>query len=474
LTVVAPVLKSSIGPTNHAVLFSSFVGSVDGGSGVGELINALAVDSGANVYLAGASFQIEGVPDLLPVFNALQPVFADVGTCHLQCSTSTAFIIKISPAAGAAAAVVPGQIQFPAQLVGTTSAPQALTMYDLGTDSLTVFNGTVTGDFGIQANSCGTVAASGASCTIRVTFTPTAIGTRNGILTITDSSAGSPHTVGLTGEGGVPAASLSPTNLSFSTQLVGTMSSPQSIVLTNTGGIALQIARIQAAGDFVETNDCSAQTNSVLLPNSSCTIQVTFTPSATGLRTGSVTFADNASDSPQTVAVSGAGANPSLGLGVAPGNSSSATIPAGQTASYTLSIGGAGMSGTISPTCTGAPTGANCSVAAGVQFSATNPVNFNVSVTITSRTIGALHSPGFPLWAMALFGLIILRGAGVAQGRAGRYLFLMFFVLLLCSCGGNSSPGQNPNGTPAGSCKLTVTATSAGTTESTVLTLIVQ
>src|SRR6185369_15586223 len=61
----------------------------------------------------------------------------------------------------------------------------------------------------------------------------------------------------------------------------------------------------------------------------------------------------------------------SMGLGVPSGSSSSATVVAGQTATYTLSIGGAGLSGTASLSCTGSPTGANCSVPASEPFSST-------------------------------------------------------------------------------------------------------
>jgi hypothetical protein len=174
--------------------------------------------------------------------------------------------------------------------------------------------------------------------------------------------------------------------------------------------------------------------------------------------------------------------NPSLGLGVASGFSGSATVAAGQTASYTLSIGGAGMSATASLSCTGAPMGANCSVPVNEPFSATVPASFNVTVTTTSRTLGALHPPvSMPvwLWATAALGLVVGTGICAPKRFQRRYLWLapLTLLLFLGSCGGGGMPGgpqPNPNGTPAGTYTLTVKATSGSSTAVTSLMLTVQ
>ena len=170
-----------------------------------------------------------------------------------------------------------------------------------------------------------------------------------------------------------------------------------------------------------------------------------------------------------------------LGLGVPSGDSSSATIVAGQTATYTLSIGGAGLSGTASLSCTGSPAGANCSVPASEPFSSTVPATFNLSVTTTSRTVGALRLPAFApvagLWVFALLGMVVRPGRRIPARSLRRYLPLTLLTLLLflCSCGGGgNSPQGNPNGTPAGTYTLNVKATSNATVQTTSLTLIVQ
>jgi hypothetical protein len=177
---------------------------------------------------------------------------------------------------------------------------------------------------------------------------------------------------------------------------------------------------------------------------------------------------------------------PGLGLGLSPGSSGSVTLPAGQTATYTLTIGGAGMSGTAALTCTGAPMGANCSVPASEPFSSTAPTTFSVSVTTTSRAVGALHPPIFSpvpwLWTLAIatLGIVVRLRTRAPNRPGGRQLYLwlapLTLMLFLVSCGGGTTDGPqpNPNGTPAGTYTLTVNATSNSTTEATSLTLIVQ
>src|SRR5205823_4856317 len=197
--------------------------------------------------------------------------------------------------------------------VGMTSAPQAVTLSNSGSAALTISSIAVSGDFA-QTNTCGGVLAAGANCAINVTFTPTATGTRTGTLTVTDNASGSPQTATLTGIGGVSAATLSPTSLTFSSQNVGTTSAPQAATLSNSGSAPLSISSIAItgadSGDFAQTNNC----NSSLAAGAQCTINVTFRPTATGTRTGTLTVTDNASGSPQTASLSGTGVAPAATL----------------------------------------------------------------------------------------------------------------------------------------------------------------
>src|SRR5208337_3124184 len=116
--------------------------------------------------------------------------------------TGTAPLVSLSPAS----------LTFPAQLVGTSSSAQGVTLSNTGSAVLSITSITVSGDFS-QTNTCGSSVAASASCTISVTFKPTTTGTRTGAVTITDNASPATQTVSLTGTGTAPVASLSPTSL---------------------------------------------------------------------------------------------------------------------------------------------------------------------------------------------------------------------------------------------------------------------
>ena len=99
----------------------------------------------------------------------------------------------------------PSPVNFGTQTVGTTSAAMTVTLTNHGTTAVTVKAATITGtdkgDFKIQSNGCTSIAASGGTCTIGVTFTPAKSGSRTGTLSVTDSDKGSPQTDALEGTG---------------------------------------------------------------------------------------------------------------------------------------------------------------------------------------------------------------------------------------------------------------------------------
>ena len=220
---------------------------------------------------------------------------------------------------------------------------------------------------------------------------------------------------------------------------------------------------------------------------SSTSITATTPAHAAGAVSVAVTNTDNQSGTLANGYTYTAAINPTLGLGLPSGGASSVTVTAGQTAGYTLSIGGAGMGGTATLTCTGAPTSANCMVPANQAFSSTVPTTFGVNVSTTARTVGALHppisSPAPWSWtfAAAMLGIAVLPRGRAPMRSARRYLRLapLALLLLLASCGGGSIAGgggtnPNPHGTPAGTYTLTVTATSGSAVQATSLTLVVR
>ena len=181
-----------------------------------------------------------------------------------------------------------------------------------------------------------------------------------------------------------PAVSLSPASLSFGSQPVGTISSAQTVKLSNTGNATLRIYIIAITG--ANANDFAEQgsTCGSLLPaGRNCTINMTFKPLANGSCEASLSIKDNASGSPQTVSLSGTGttaapttasvAPASLAFGDEPGAtaSSTETVTLSNTGEALLNITSLAMTGSnasdfvaAGDTCgTSLAPSANCTIA---------------------------------------------------------------------------------------------------------------
>jgi FG-GAP-like repeat/HYDIN/CFA65/VesB-like, Ig-like domain/Abnormal spindle-like microcephaly-assoc'd, ASPM-SPD-2-Hydin len=387
--------------------------------------------------------------------------------------------------AGPAASLTPSLADFGNTVIGSTSGPQTVTLSNTGTGTLLIRSITLTGPQGgdfSQTNTCGAGLLAGQNCTFKVSFTPSGVGLRTATIQIADNAFNTPQAITLSGVGvtAAPVVMLTPTEISFGNQAVGISSGSVPVTLTNTGNASLTISSIMITGpqssEFAETNTC--RTN--VAAGAKCMIVATFTPAANGSRSATLSVADNASGSPQTVAFTGVGV--SLNLATSDG---SATVTAGQAANYTLSIGGGGFSGTASLTCSGAPTGADCSVPASENVDANTAAKFTVTVTTTPRTAAFTQAPPSTLhagwlWSFALAGVVILPGS-FSRRRATRFTrgmpIILLLLLFMCSCGGSSNStggGSGPTGTPAGTYTLTVKATSGSVVASLPLTLIVQ
>jgi len=275
-----------------------------------------------------------------------------------------------------AASVSPSQLTFGSVPVGTSSAANSATLSNNGRSKVTISGVTLTGDFA-QTNTCGTSLAAGASCTISVKFSPTATGVRSGTLSIADSATGSPQRVTLSGTGIAPAASASPNALSFGSQLLSTTSAASVVTLSNAGTASLTISGVTVTGDFAQTNTCGTS----LAAGSSCTISVKFSPTATGLRSGTLSIADSATGSPQQVSLSGTGiaaaasispATWTFGSQVLSTTSSASVVTLSNAGTASLTISGVTVTGDFAQTntCgTGLAAGSSCTIS--VKFSPT-------------------------------------------------------------------------------------------------------
>lgn len=228
-----------------------------------------------------------------------------------QCANITPTFPPYLPDNGSLISISPNPVGFGSVATGASSAAQAVTVTNSGTNAAPVSAVSTSGDFS-QTNTCGTSIPAGSSCTVNVTFTPTAVGSRTGNLAITAS--GILNSVQLSGTGVAPGPILNPSqsSLSFPSTIVGTSSATQAVTVTNTGTTTATVSGVAATGDFSQTNTCAS-----LAVGASCTVTVKFTPTTSGARTGAVTITSNANNSPTAISLSGSGigTNTNIALG---------------------------------------------------------------------------------------------------------------------------------------------------------------
>jgi hypothetical protein len=126
------------------------------------------------------------------------------------------------------------------------------------------------------------------------------------ILTLNqDTSGWNVNSLQFAATGGATATlTTTPSTLTFGSQTVNTTSAPQAVTVTNTGTAAASVTSIATSGDYSQTNTCGSS----IAVNASCTVNVSFTPTVSGPRNGSLTITSNASNNATTVALSGTGA----------------------------------------------------------------------------------------------------------------------------------------------------------------------
>lgn len=235
------------------------------------------------------------------------------------------------------ATLLPNPFNFGNQLVSTTSGAQTLTFTNTGSVAITLATGSPVAISGTNASnfttSGGTTCTSAAvvaplaTCVINITFTPMAVGLRTALVSITSTSSGSPQGSVIQGTGTQASLTITPSPTPFGNQQQGVVSLAQVVTVTNTGtasatlnaGTPVTITGTNPS-DFTIITGTTCVANFVIPANSSCTINVTFTPGGLGARTATLNVADNAPSSPQSISLTGTGVVPTgpVGVGVVP------------------------------------------------------------------------------------------------------------------------------------------------------------
>src|SRR2546429_421555 len=276
-----------------------------------------------------------------------------------------------------------------------------VTLTNTGAAALRINSFAASGDFAATstgASACPTspaTLAAGGTCTINVTFTPTASGARTGTLSLADDAGGSPQMFSLRGNGTAPGVGLAPTSLDFGNQLLATTSAPMTVTLTNTGAAALTINSFAASSDFAATSTgASACPTSPedLTSDLNSPLHVTFRLPPSRARTGTFSLTDNAGVSPfffkdtataETSALSLHHALPIFGNQLLATTSAPMTVTLTNTGTAALTINSSAPSGDFAATSTGAsacPTSPATLAAGGTC---------TINVTFTPTALGA-------------------------------------------------------------------------------------
>jgi phospholipase C len=285
----------------------------------------------ASVNITGDFTETNDCPAVLPPIDqhptichisvTFSPTTAGLrsGTITITDSDPTSPQIVSLTGSGTQVSLTPTLIDFGTQVVGDTASQQTSKLKNNSSVPIGITSIAVTGDYA-QTNTCGSSIPPGASCPITVMFNPTSTGTRFGTVVVTDTDAGSPNVLKLTGVG--TQVSISPTSLTFPSQPIGSASTPQNIIFTNLASIPLNITSITATGsnfapgdaqdgeivesntvEYSETNDCGSS----LGAGASCTIMAVFSPTAIGTRLGAINIFGADGDSPHIVTLTGTG-----------------------------------------------------------------------------------------------------------------------------------------------------------------------
>lgn len=340
------------------------------------------------------------------------------------------------------------------QTVGMASATQTVTLTNTGAATLNIASIAANDPSFSRTTTCGSTLAASASCTVTVTFTPGSAAVYAASLVFTTNAASSPNAVALSGTGiaggtTLPTVGLSPATLTFAAQSVNVASAAQTVTLTNTGTVTLNITGLTLtgaqSGDFARSGTCT--TSTMLAPAGTCTLVLTFTPTAVGARAATLNVISNASGSP-SVALAGTGAAP-------PAPIVQLTPPS---ATYgTVTVGGSSMATAFTLTNAGNAPLSIASIRATGDFAVSNGcgmtlaasascvVNVFFAPTATGARAGTLTVTSN---AASSPNTVALSGTGQAAGATGTGTG---GTATTASVGGGASAGSNAG---SGGCAI--------------------
>lgn len=440
------------------------------GTGFGEANNcgsALAAQSACTITVTFQASSVGNVTGQIIVSDA-----ARSQTVLLSASGVTPADDNLSPLS----------LDFGGQIIATTSASQTVTLNNSTQATLSSIHIQSGNPDFMFTTTCGTTLAAGGSCAIHVQFEPHAGGADSGTITVVDSNR--TQQVALTGIGYLANLILTPGTLSFGVTGLQVSSAVQTLLLSNGSTGTLTGISVAMSGPFTETNNCGTS----VMSTGTCTVSLTFSPSATGSQGGTATITST-DGAPMTAQLTGTG----IAFQLAPASPTSATVSSGNAASYSLELTPVnGSAGTASMSCINLPPNSTCTVTP-ANASLTIPSNIQVAIATGVGSSARTHSASIIGWFPWPLGLVLLL-ATLSGIRRGRFALqtpmrrLMLIILLasliggMAACGngggvlgaGTPTPLPVNSTTPPGTYTVTVAASAGGLEKSVSLTVQVQ
>jgi hypothetical protein len=273
---ISDMVLAEMKPDLSALLFGSFLSSTDQVFPASEF-SAVAVDHQNNLIVVGQTLTTD-FPTTKGAFQSAPPTQARHG-----------FITKLNMAV-AAPSVCPDSwtLNFgsvPAKNLST----QIVHVKNCG-NALLHLKSIVSSAASVTAkNSCGAINA-GSICPVSVTFAPRDSSLVGGTLTFSDDAVISPQVISFSGQGVASLLSPSSGSVGFGHLLVNTTGAGNNLLFSNNGNATLNISSVAVDGDFAITqNSCRG----TVQPNNACGISIKFSPSAAGIRTGTLFINSN-------------------------------------------------------------------------------------------------------------------------------------------------------------------------------------
>jgi hypothetical protein len=284
----------------------------------------------------------------------------------------------------------------------------------------------------------------------------------------------------------VPAASacLSTTGLNFPATVVDQSSGPKSVSVTNCGNAVLHVQNVTVSGGYYsQTNTC----NPSVAIGATCSVNFTFSPLGVDFSQASATalIVDDASYSPQRIYLAGT-SEADFALASVSSNSATATVKAGQTATYALSVTGkTAYNGTVVINCLQVPLNYTCNISNSflqIQPGVTTSFVVNVAPASSSATFAPWKwpPPAAAVIVLAILALLTIPGT-IRKMPSARYAAPLLLFAMLCGavveiggCGGGGGSSSASSGAIAQTYTLQIVASGISTNHSLPITLVIE